>query len=64
VGSPSAALSLSTTPQNLITGIGACYTGMSAGDGARLNYQLTVSNWASYKAFSATSVTVTFTMTN
>jgi hypothetical protein len=64
VGTPSPALSLSTTAQNLITGIGACYTGTSAGDGARLNYQLGVSNWTTYKAFAATSVTVTFTMTN
>ena len=64
LGTPAAALTLSTTAQNLITGIGACYTGTSAGDGARLNYQLSVSNWASYKAFAATSVTVTFTMTN
>jgi len=64
LGTPSAALLLSTTTQDLITGIGACYTGTSAGDGARLNYQLSVANWASYKAFAASSVTVTFTMTN
>lgn len=64
LGTPSPALFLNTTAQNLITGIGACYTGTSAGDGARLNYQLSVSNWASYKAFTATSITVTFTMTN
>lgn len=64
VGTPSAPLLLSTTAQYLITGIGACRTGTGATDGARLNYQLGVSNWASYKAFAATNVTVTFTMTN
>ena len=64
LGSPAAPVALSTTPQSLITGIGPCYTGVSPGDGARLSYQLSVANWASYRAFAATSVTVTFTMTN
>jgi hypothetical protein len=62
VGSPTAAVSLSTASQNLITGIGACYTGTGVGSGAQLTYQLSVSNWASYKAFTTTPVTVTFTM--
>ena len=64
VGTPSAALTLSTTAQSLITGIGACYTGTSAGDGAQLSYHLAVATWASYKAFTASNTTITFTMTN
>jgi hypothetical protein len=64
-GTVGSELTLSTSSQNLITGIGSGYTG----DGANNGYQLTytaepdASNFANIESTSSTNITVTYTMT-
>ena len=69
VGSPVAVLPLSSTTQNLITGIGSCYTGDGTSSGHNLTYSLVQTqdaNGVDYGALSSGSydVTITYTITD
>jgi hypothetical protein len=59
-------ITLSTTAQDLITGIGSCYTNTGPGDGYKLNWQLSTGSLGTYSSIAATSgfsTTVTLTIT-
>lgn len=65
-GTSSGAVTLSTTAQNIFTGIGSCYTGVSAGDGYKLAWQWNAGAPGVYQnivATSGSSTTVTLTIT-
>jgi hypothetical protein len=53
---------LTTSDQDVVTGIGACYTGTTAAGGATLHYRLTAENPTQLKQATG-SLTVTFTLT-
>lgn len=57
------AITLTTAPQDIVTGIGASYTGDGASSGHNLTYSLTA-NTATYKDLvaSVTPVTITYTI--
>lgn len=66
-GTPETEFTLSGTDQSVVTGIGTCYSGTSAGDGYPLKYtyQLiaSVANYADIRAVTGQAVTVTLTIT-
>lgn len=62
-GTPGTITALSTTDQNLITNIPSVATGNGA-YGSPLTYTLSVANWASLKADTTESVTVTMTLSS
>ena len=65
-GTPGSTLTLSTTAQDLITGIGSCYTGTPHNNGHKLTYALESAGTASYGDIDfddATTVTVLYTIT-
>jgi len=67
VGTPSAQLTLSSTGQSIITGIGSCYTGDGANNGHQLTYTLDLAsggNYADLDFDDATTVTVTYTLSD
>ncbi len=55
-GTSSGQITLTTNPQNIITGIGGCATGTGATDGAQLTYVLSVDSITSLVADPASSV--------
>lgn len=66
-GTPAgAALTLTTSDQQLITGIGSCYTGDGANSGHNLTYEVDLSGtYADLEADAAgTALTVTYTISN
>lgn len=66
-GTSAGAVTLSTTAQNIFSGIGSCYTGINPGDGYILNWQLNTVGDGSYSLVTATTgftTTVTFTITS
>lgn len=68
-GSPAGSITLSTTPQTLISGIGSCFTGNGNGKGHRIVYSLDLSNngddFGSFNYEQNNSeVTVTYTITD
>ena len=68
VGTPVGQLTLSGTAQDFVTGIGSCYTGTGVSKGHQLTYTLllnpTAGNYANLNFDQATTVTVTYTLTN
>lgn len=65
-GSSANTVTLSTTAQDIFTGIGSCYTGTAPLDGYILNWQWNASTAGSYGtivATAGTSTTVTLTIT-
>ena len=62
-GTPGTIAALSATDQNLITNIPSVATGNGT-YGSPLTYTLSTSNWASLKADTSESVTVTMTLTS
>ena len=64
-GNPAGAITLSPSPQAIITGIGRSYTGTGSGQGHQLTYSLLIAD-QSLLNFDAdgTSVTVTFTISD
>ena len=64
-GSPTSIVTLSTTDQNIVTGIGTCYTGDGTSNGHNLTYSLATTDYSLIKYTSTpTVVTVTYTITN
>jgi hypothetical protein len=63
-GSPTEAVTLSTTPADLITAIGSCYTGTGNTNGHQLTYTWSVddADYASVVAASGTDITATYTI--
>lgn len=59
-------ITLSSTNQNLITGIGTCYSGTSADDGYKMRYTYglptSTSAYDQIRASGGTSITITFTL--
>ena len=64
VGTSAGTITLGTTDQSILTGIGGCRTGTAAGEGARLNYTFSVANWATLTAATTRTVTVRLTLTD
>ncbi|MBN2639636.1 MAG: hypothetical protein JXR65_11190 [Bacteroidales bacterium] len=65
-GSAVSTITLSTTPQDIFTGIGSCYTGTSAKDGYRFDWKWnasTAGQYANIVATTGTATTVTLTIT-
>lgn len=64
-GNPSSMLTLSNVSQDIITSIGASYTGTGATNGHNLTYSLEVldTNYGNLVATASTSITVTYTIT-
>jgi len=63
-GSSAGEITLSTTPQSIVTGIGSCATGRGSSDGARLTYTLVITSVESLVAGEEKTVTVTLTLTD
>jgi len=63
-GSSAGLVTLSTSAVTVVTGIGACYTGEGATDGATVYYRLSVGNYSQLKSANAASLTVTYTLTD
>lgn len=64
-GTSASAVTLNATDQDLITGIGSCYTGTGASSGANLTYtwSVTPTGYASLRSNAAASdITVTYTI--
>lgn len=67
VGTPLGTVNLTTEPQNLITGIGSCYTGDGVTKGHRLSYSLELKDADSYADLDynqSKEITVTYTLTD
>lgn len=63
LGTVTQAITLSTTDQNIITGIGSCYTGTGIDDGFKLTYTWAPTNIAAdYNLIKATSSNVNITI--
>ena len=64
-GASANTVTLSTTAQDIFTGVGSCYTGTAAKDGYRLNWQWNAvgASYSSIVATGGTSTTVTLTIT-
>lgn len=60
-GTAAAALALSDTPQNLITGIGSCHTGAN---GVRLQYNLRINKAGNLLSGDSGTATISFTLTD
>ncbi|MCG8483115.1 MAG: hypothetical protein MJA31_07390 [Clostridia bacterium] len=62
------AITLSTTAQNIVTGIGSCYTGSGTSNGHQLTYSLslttTSSNYSNLVHNTNNQYTVTYTITD
>lgn len=63
LGTPSAQVTLTTTAQTIITGIGGAFTGNGANNGHRLTITLTTNTYANLSARTNTPVIITYTIT-
>ena len=63
-GASAGKLTLSSSPQTLITNIGSCTTGTGQSQGSRLIYNLVVDDPTQLKAGETNSVTITLTLTD
>lgn len=63
LGIPSAQITLTTTPQTIISGIGGAFTGNGAYNGHQLNISLTTNIYANLSARTNTPVVITYTIT-
>ena len=63
-GSSAGQITVSTTAQNIITGIGGCATGTGASSGANLAYTLSIGTMTSLVANESKASTITFTLTD
>lgn len=68
MGTSAGAVNLTTTPQNVITGIGSAYTADGPNNGHNLTYDLTLSgaagSYAALDADDATTIEVTYTISD
>ena len=63
-GTSAGQILVSTTAQNLVTGIGGCATGIGATNGAQLAYTLNINTMTSLVANESKSATIIFTLTD
>lgn len=63
-GSSNGSQSVSVTPATMITGIGSGYTGIAGGNGSNVTYAATIPTVADLVAAAATTITVTYTLSN
>ncbi|MFC3159669.1 hypothetical protein SAMN05443633_1134 [Chryseobacterium arachidis] len=63
LGTPTAQITLGTTAQNIITGIGRSFTGNGNTNGHRLTITLTTNTYANITARNSTPVIITYTIT-
>lgn len=63
-GASAGQIVLSTTAQNIVTGIGGCATGTGATNGAQLAYTLKINTMTSLVANESKSATITLTLTD
>lgn len=63
LGTPSAQVTLSTSAQTIISGIGGAFTGNGNGNGHQLTITLTTNNYANLSARVNTPVIITYTIT-
>lgn len=63
LGTPSAQVTLTTTPVTIISGIGGAYTGNGANNGHRLTISLVPGTYANLERLTNTSVTIVYTIT-
>ena len=63
LGTPSAQVTLTTTPVTIISGIGGAYTGNGANNGHRLTISLVPGTYANLFAQTNTTVTIVYTIT-
>ena len=63
LGTPSAQVTLTTTPVTIISGIGGAYTGNGVNNGHRLTISLVPNAYASLSAQTNTLVTIVYTIT-
>lgn len=63
-GSAASEITVSSTPQNIVTGIGSCATGTGATDGARLKYTLSLDTMTSLIANDDKTISMTLTLTD
>lgn len=61
-GSAAAQITITTSAQDIITGIGSCNTGTNATDGAQLTYTLSVDTVTSLVAAESKTATITLTL--
>lgn len=65
VGTPGSTLTLTTSDQTLITGIGSCYTGDGTSNGHNLTYEVDLlGTYADLVASTGTILTVTYTISS
>lgn len=63
LGTPSAQITLTTTAQTIISGIGGAFTGNGTNNGHRLTISLTTNTYANLSARTNTPVVITYTIT-
>ena len=66
-GTPTAEVTLTTTAQNIVTGVGSCYTVSGINNGHQLTYTLSLTAPANYGNLDfddATTLTVTYTISD
>jgi len=63
-GASAGSVDISSSPTNVVTGIGSCYTGIGAAEGAQLAYVLAVTTPASLVSGETRQATVTYTLTD
>lgn len=63
LGTPSAQVTLTTTPITIISGIGGAFTGNGANNGHRLTITLVTNTYANLSARTNTPVVITYTIT-
>lgn len=61
-GASTSTISLSTTPQAIVTNIGRSFTGNGVSNGHQLNYELVIDDFGALDADDSQIITVTFTM--
>jgi len=67
VGTPTSEVTLSSTAQNIVTGVKSCYTGDGTNNGHQLTYTLSLTAPANYGDLDfddATTLTVTYTLSD
>jgi len=62
-GTPNATVTLSTTAQTIISGIGGAFTGNGSNNGHRITITLSANTYASLSARTNTPVVITYTIT-
>jgi len=63
-GTSAGQITISTTAQNLVTGIGGCATGTTGTSGAQLTYTLSIGTMTSLVANESKTATITLTLTD